>query len=307
MEDRPGRAALLMVGSLFILGFQDSLVKLASAEMSLWQFQFLRSSINLLLILCLARIIWGKIRPRPHRLWAIALRSFFLVATMIFFFGGIPFLSLAEIAAGLYVFPFFLILFSRVILGERVGSQRIIAILAGFAGTLLILKPGTEAFSLVSLMPIFAALCYAGSILTTRKLCRTESPVTLVFGVAISNLIVGSIGILIFSGDSFGEMAKTWPYLFTGWKQVDRWVLGIIALCSLLNITATMGLAKAYQSAEATWLAPFDYSYLIFATFWGIVMWDNIPDHFTFFGMSIIAAAGIFIAWQERKQAKKSR
>ena len=104
-EDNPGRAASLMVGALFLLGFQDSIVKLASSELSLWQFQMIRAAINLTMLFLLTRVIWGTRCPPPKRLWAVALRSLFLVGAMVFYFGGIPFLNLADIAAGLYVFP----------------------------------------------------------------------------------------------------------------------------------------------------------------------------------------------------------
>jgi len=302
-EDRPAQAASLMVGALFLLGFQDGLVKVVSSEVSLWQFQMLRSACNLVLVLVLARVIWGTARPRPKRIWAVALRSLFLVGAMIFFFGGIPYLSLAEIAAGLYVFPLFVVVLSVVVLGEPVGPRRIFAILTGFAGTLFILKPGSESFNPVSLMPVVAALCYAGTILTTRKLCREESPITLAFGVASAFFCVGAIGVLTFSILSPGTAAQAWPYLFTGWRPLDAWVLGIVVACSVMNLTSNISLARAYQSAEVSWLAPFDYSYLIFATFWGFVFWRAVPDNLTILGMALIAGAGAYVAWRERQES----
>ena len=120
-KDSPVLAASLMVGALFVLGLQDGFVKLASSDVSLWQFQMIRSAINMALLLLLARIIFGSARPRPRRLWAVALRSLLLTGAMVLFFGGVPFLSLAEIAAGLYVFPLFVALLSALLLGERVG------------------------------------------------------------------------------------------------------------------------------------------------------------------------------------------
>lgn len=306
-RDRPVLAAALMIGALFLLGLQDGFVKLASAEVSLWQFQMIRSAINILLLLVLGRIIFGAARPRPRRIWAVALRSLLLTGAMILFFGGVPFLSLAEIAAGLYVFPLFVALLSALLLKERVGLRRIAAILTGFAGSLLILKPGTEAFAPVSLMPVGAALCYAGTILTTRRLCREESPVTLAFGVAVAFFAGSTLALLILAGVGAGQWARDWPYLFTGWAGIDLWLFGLIALCSCLNLTANMGLAKAYQSAEASWLAPFDYSYLIFATFWGFVFWRDLPDGSKLLGMAMIAGAGAFVAWRERRDRRTRR
>ncbi len=302
--DNPPLAAMLLVGALFLLGLQDALVKLASSEVSLWQFQFVRSILNFVLLLTVMRLFWPGQRSKPIRPWAVMLRSALLCAAMIFFFSGVPFLTLAEIAAGLYVFPLFVALLSRVVLGERVGPRRIAAILVGFAGTLLILRPGTDQFTAVSLMPVAAAFCYGSTILVTRKLCRDESPVTLVYGVSLTFMAVGFLGLLIFAAAPFPNAAKVWPYLFTGWHAAELWVFGLIAVCSCLNVVSNISLAKAYQSAEASWLATFDYSYLVFATFWGYVMWRDVPDAQTFFGMAMIAAAGSFVAWREAKDKK---
>lgn len=306
-EDRPALAASLVLGAVFLLGLQDGLIKLANPEVSLWQFQALRSTLNLALLFLLSRVIWGTAPPLPKRPWAVALRSLFLVGAMLMFFGGVPFLTLAEIAAGLYVFPLFASILAALLLGERLGPRRILAIAAGFTGTCLILKPGTDSFSMVGLMPVGAGLRYAGQILTTRRLCRDESPVTLALGVAITFLTVGTGGLMLFSWLDAGTLAIEWPYLFTGWHEPALWVLVIVATCSCLNLTANLGLAKAYQSAEASWLAPFDYTYMIFATFWGFVFWGDIPDALTFTGMAMIAAAGAFITWRERVAARERR
>jgi len=301
-EDRPALAAMLMVGALALLGLQDSLVKLTSAEVSLWQFQLLRSGCNLGLILALSRFYQGGFSPYPKHFWAVVMRSLLLVGAMVFFFGGIPFLSLSQIAAGLYVFPIFVAILSALILGEKVGPRRIAAILAGFIGTLLILKPGTADFQLVSLMPVVAGLCYAATILTTRKLCRDENPVALAFGVSIAFIVTGTVGIIVTTIFSSADSTINWPYLFSGWHPLTITVGSIIVACSFLNLTANIGLTRAYQSAESSWLAPFDYSYLVFATFWGMVMWGEIPDIHSFIGMSIIAAAGSYVAWRERRE-----
>ena len=306
-DDRPAFAASLMVGSLFLLGFQDALVKLVSSDLSLWQFQFIRAACNLAFLILLARILWGGLPPKPIRLWAVALRSMFLVGAMIFFFGGISDLTLAQIAAGLYVFPLFVAALSAVFLGEKVGPRRIGAIVAGFTGTLMILKPGTDAFQWIGLMPVGAGLCYALTVLTTRKLCRKESPATLSAGVAVTFLVVGGLGLVLVGIAAPEVLAQQSPYLFTGWHSLELWIVGIIVGCSVLNLTANIGLAKAYQSAESSWLAPFDYTYLVFATFWGYAMYGNMPDVISFGGMALIAASGCFVAWRERQESRQRR
>ena len=299
-EDRPALAAGIMVSSLFLLAFQDALVKLLSADVSLWQFQFLRAVLNLLLVLLLARFLWGGLPPRPVRWWAVGLRSLCLVGAMILFFSGVPILGLADIAAGLYVFPLFVAVLSALFLGEQVGPRRIGAICAGFTGTLLILKPGTDAFQWASLLPVGAGFCYALTILTTRKLCRRESPATLAIGGALTFMTVGGVGLVLVEGFAPTDLAERAPYIFTGWHSLELWVFATIAACSLINLTSNIGLAKAYQSAESSWLAPFDYSYLVFATFWGFAIYGAVPDGLSFGGMALIAAAGCYVAWRER-------
>lgn len=296
-SDNPPLAALVLVGSLFLLGLQDALIKFSSDLVSIWHFQFFRTAFGMVLLIVFLR----GAPPAPRHLWAVALRSVLLCTAMVLFFSGMPFLGLADIAAGLYVFPLFVALLSRMVLGERVGPRRIVAIAAGFVGALLILKPGTDAFTPVALMPVAAAFFYACTILTTRKLCREESPLTLAWGVSVAFLVISAAGLLAFTGRPFEQAANLWPYLFTGWSALELWVYGLTGLCAGLNLIANIGLAKAYQSAEASWLAPFDYSYLVFATFWGILIWQDIPDGPMLAGMVLIAASGGFIAWRERR------
>jgi len=303
-EDRPALAASLMVAALCMLSLQDSLVKLASADVSLWQFQTLRSVCNLAMLFMLSRFIWGNTAVNPKRLWAVALRSFFLIGAMTCFFGAIPFLSLSEVAAGLYVFPLFVAILSAVILGEHVGPRRILAVLFGFGGTLLILKPASASFQWVSLVPVMAGLFYAATVLSTRKLCRDESPATLALGVSVAFVIVGILGIMVMETVKPQSLALSWPYLFAGWQPLGLETAGIILVCSILNLIANIGLAKAYQSAESSWLAPFDYTYLIFATFWGVVMWADVPDLWSFAGMAMIAGSGCYVAWRERSESR---
>jgi len=303
-EDRPALAASLMVTALCMLSLQDSLVKLASADVSLWQFQTLRAVCNLAMLFVLQRLIWGKATAYPKRLWTVALRSLFLIGAMVCFFGAIPFLSLSEVAAGLYVFPLFVAVLSAVILREHVGPRRITAVVAGFAGTLLILKPASDSFQWVSLVPVVAGLFYAATILTTRKLCREERPATLALGVSVAFVTVGILGMMVMELVKPVSLAQSWPYLFVGWNPLSMQTAGIIIICSMLNLTANIGLAKAYQSAESSWLAPFDYSYLIFATFWGVVMWGDVPDLLSLAGMAMIAGSGCYVAWRERTESR---
>ena len=305
-HDRPAMAAGLMLTALFSLGFQDALVRIAAAETSIWLFQFLRSSGNLVLILILARVIWGGLPRAPRRIWAVVGRSFCLVAAMICFFGGVQHLTLAEMAAGLYTFPIFVTLLSALLLGERVGPPRILAVAIGALGAVLILQPTASDFTPVKLLPVLAGVFYAGVVLFTRRWCREESPVTLATGVALALGGTGLLGTLILTLAPLpAGLQQDLPYLARGWVAPSAQLIALALTCSVLNLAANIALAKAYQSAEASWLAPFDYSYLIFATFWGWVIFADLPDGWMVLGMALVAGAGVVTAWREARRPQR--
>ncbi|HSF93584.1 MAG TPA: DMT family transporter [Thermohalobaculum sp.] len=303
--DRPGIAAAMMLAALLVLSLQDSIIRVAGANSTLWQFQFLRSVGNVLLLLLVARVVWGTAPKRPKRLWAVVLRSLLLLAATLLFFGGVPTLTMAEMAAGLYTFPIFVTLLSAAILGERVGPRRIGAVLAGAVGAMLILQPASAGFSWLKLMPVGAGLCYAGVVIVTRRHCRGESAVTLALGVGIAYVAASALALALLWLIPLGAAAEaSMPFLARGWVPLEAWVLGLAVLCSVLNVFANLGLTMAYQNAESSWLAPFDYTYLVFATLWGLAIFGDFPNLPMLAGMALIAGAGAFTAWRERQLSR---
>lgn len=302
--DRPARALALMLAALFVLGFQDSLVRLVGHDTSLWQFQGLRAAMTLMLVIAAARLLAPGRLSWPRRPGAVALRSVLLVGAMIGFFGGVPELTLTQMAAGLYTFPLFVTVLAGLVLGERVGPQRRGAVALGALGTALILQPWDAGFRWLQVLPVGAGLCYAGMILVTRRACRGESPLTLVAALALAFLCASLAGLAAVALlDPGPETVAALPYLATGWQAIGQEVLVVIAVCAVLNLGCNMALATAYQTAESSWLAPFDYSYFLFAAFWGYVFFHDVPDAVSTAGMALIAAAGLWTARRERRLA----
>ena len=218
VTDRPSLAAGLMVGALVLLALQDSIVRYAGADTRLWQFHFMRSNGNLVLLLVLARAIWGTAPKWPNRFWPVAARSLLLVLATLFFFGGVPRLTLAEMGAGLYTYPIFVTILSAAVLREPVGIRRTGAVLAGALGAFLILQPGSAEFHWIKLMPVGAGLCYAAMVFVTRRYCRLGSPVTLAFGVGVAYVTAAVTGMVVLTLFPPGEAAQAvLPYLARGW------------------------------------------------------------------------------------------
>ena len=300
-SDRPFAALGLVLTAVFVLAFQDSLVKLMSNQTSFWQFQTLRSSGNLsfIIILALSSGGIGIIFPKNWR--PVYLRALFLMLCMFFFFAGAPFLSVAQMAAGLYTYPLFVSLLAAPVLGEVVGRWRIGALLFGAIGAALVLDPWNEDFSRVQLLPIIAGFFYAANILTIRRACRHESPLALAFAAAVGFIASGIAGIILLSYFPLSsELTVAMPFVAIGWPELTLIVFAFAMLASVLNLTGNLCLSRAYQTADASWLAPMDFTYLIFAAIWSRLIFDQWPSNQALLGMALIAGAGALTAWREQ-------
>ena len=300
-QDRPGLAAGLMLGSLAMLAVQDSLARMAGEHVSFWQFQAVRASGNAVLLITFAWLVMGGAPRRPRNTKAVVARCIAMVVTTIFFFGGIPHVTIVEMAAGLYTYPIFVTILSGLFLGEKIGIRRLGAVAVGATGAALILQPGATEFTPIKLMPVGAGFCYALNVLITRRWCRGENTITMALGIALTFILIGTAGCIYLTlSPATAAARETFPFLANGWREAALWVFAITLLCSFMNASANVLLTKAYQSAESSWLAPFDYTYLIFASIAGVVFFSTWPGPLQVAGMALIAGAGAFTAWRER-------
>jgi drug/metabolite transporter (DMT)-like permease len=306
--DRPLAALLLLLTGVFALAFQDSLVKLMSSQTSFWQFQTLRSLGNLSIVVVLALTSGGIGLVLPRNWRAVYLRAAFLAVCMFFFFAGAPYLTVAQMAAGLYTYPLFVSLLAGPVLGESVGPWRISALLIGALGAAFILSPWDADFSPVQVLPILAGFFYGLNILTIRKACRSESPLALAAAAGLTFIIIGVTGITLLSLFPLSsELQRSMPFVAIGWPELTLLIAGFAVFASLLNLTGNICLSRAYQTADASWLAPMDFSYLVFAALWSKIIFDQWPTRSAIVGMTLIGTAGVITAWRERAVANRKR
>ena len=305
-HDRPVAALGLLLTGVLALAFQDTLVKFMSGETSFWQFQALRSLGNLGFAFVLALGSGGLVLLVPRNTRAVVFRAVVMVCCMFCFFAGSPFLSISQMAAGLYTYPLFVSALAAPVLGEKVGPWRIGALLLGACGALLVLDPFDEDFSLLQVLPVMAGFFYAINILTIRKYCRNESPLALAFSVAIAFLGCGFLGIGILTWYPLSpDLQQANPFIAVGWPTLTLAIFGFVILASVLNLTGNICLSRAYQTADSSLLAPLDFSYLLFTALWGKVLFDSWPTNQAIAGITLIATAGIVTAWRE--QSGKAR
>ena len=151
-----------------------------------------------------------------------------------------------------------------------------------------------------------AGFFFASNIVLIRKYCRKETVVSLTLAVGVMFFISACLGIILFEFIFYNNLLRVTGSICFYWlaKINFNYFCFPSASCSLLNVIGNILLAKAYQTAESSWLAPIDYSYLIFAAIWGKLLFDVWPTYLNIIGISFIAVSGILIAWRERYKAK---
>ena len=297
---------MLIIG-VIILSLQDSLIKYMAGETSFWQLQFIRSIGNIILLFGIAKITNGTDILFPLKWKPVYLRALTMTTCMFCFFAASPQLSFAQMAAGLYTFPIFVSLLAIVFLKERIGLWRFLALILGSFGALLILEPWSENFKFLQILPVMAGFFFACNIILIRKYCRQESVMSLTLAVGVMFFISASLGILFFELIFQNNFLRgNSPFVFIGWPSLTLIVFVFCLSCSILNILGNILLAKAYQTAESSWLAPMDYSYLVFAAIWGKIFFGVWPTLLNLIGMFFIAFSGILIAFREQRKLKSN-
>ena len=298
-EDQPKMALSLLLIGVFTLAFQDTLVKYITNYTTFWQFQTLRSIFIILIILIAAQATTGLKILIPQNPFWVLLRSMMLVICMFFFFGGAAHISAAQMGAGLYTYPLFVTLFAIPFLGEKIGLTRLNALALGVIGSTLLLNPFSNNFNFFQIMPILAGLFYAINIIILRKFCRTESPLTLLLAVSIVFLIFGVLGTAVVSIIELDQNLRNLiPFLFERLPTLTWYILIFCIGTACLNLLGNISLSRAYQTAESSWLAPLDFSYLLFLTFWAKIIFGVMPSLLEVVGISCIISAGIIITFK---------
>lgn len=280
-DDHYGKAiAYLLFGVVAGLGL-DLCAKWLLADYSLAQFVFLRSIFGVMFFLMSARFYGGLGSLKTTRWPWHLLRTLLATGAMFGFFYGLSRMPLVNALTIAFTAPLFVTGLSVPFLGEHVGWRRWLAVLAGFAGVLIVLRPGAGMFTPAAIGVIFAALCYAGLALTARKLAATESTFALAVYVVIGPLLVSGS---LLSGNYTAPTPLAWLFFV------------LAGLCSAL---AWFGIIGGYRRAPPAMLAPFEYTALIGAATAGYLFWDEIPDLWVITGGGVIIGSGLFIVYRE--------
>lgn len=220
-------------------------------------------------------------RPGIH-----VVRALFGLSAMLCLFTALSLLPLAEVTALTFAAPLFATAGAALVLKERVRLRRWTATLAGFVGVVIILRPGSEIVSPAALVALGAAVFMAGAIVSIKSLARTEQPAAIViyFGLLVTPM-------------SLVPALFVWT---TPSPQLLLWFL-------LIGLAATVGqilMTRAFAAAEASAVMPFDFSRLVFVSVFGMILFGERPDAWTYVGAAIIMASAVYITHRESQLGK---
>ena len=272
---------LLMIGAVFCFASMDATAKYLMKEIGPAQTIWARYTVQAILVtvLILPKInIYGKTKyPKLQFVRSVAL----MMATTLFFF-AFSRLGLAEASAIFNISPVLITLGAFLFLREQIGPRRVIGILVSLLGALIIIRPGSGVFTIYAILPLGAAIFYSTYSLATRFVGTDESPWTSLFYSAIFGAICYSI------------------YIVFHWNPMSNNALLLTIIIGLFGTAGHICLIRALTLGEASLVAPFIYTNLLFTTIWGVVLFGNFPDFWTIAGALIIVAAGIYVWARDR-------
>lgn len=290
---RADNRALIGIGYMLFgvagMAGMDAFAKWLGQSYSVVEIMFFRNLFGLLPALAFAWQAGGLKVLRIASLKGQALRALLVMVAMGSFFWALKSVPLAEALAIAFAAPLFITALSRPLLGEPVGPRRWVAVLIGFAGVLIMLRPGIEAFQPAALLVLLAALCYALVMLITRRLSRLESSPSMVFWSSFATVLVTAF-ILPFE-----------------WRSPDTLSLALFAGMGLLGGVSMFCLTQAYRHAEAAVVAPFDYMALLWGILIGWLVWGELPEPLVYLGAAVVVASGLYILHREAKLARSQR
>ena len=242
-----------------------------------------------LIPVAIALYVAGFHQVRTNRPAAHVFRGVLMSVALALFFWGLKYVPLAEAIAVAFTAPLFITALSVPVLGERVGMARWLAVIVGFAGMLVIVRPGADTFQPEMLILVAGTAVFALGITYTRRLARTETVTTMFTWTTI-------VAIAVFA-----------PLAWWTWKLPQADHLAGFAVLGLIGGMAHYLVIVAYRNAAAAVIAPQEYMALVWGAIIGWIIWSEVPSGWTWLGAAIVAGAGGFIALRETRAAARKQ
>ncbi len=289
------------ITAAFAFSVNDVGIKFISGDYPLHEIVFFRSVLSLIISLAVLVPLDGGYRQlKTSRLGLHLLRGLLVVLTNSFFFLGLAVMPLSEATALFFIAPIVITMFSVIFLGETVGRFRWSATAIGLVGAIIMLRPTSAGFQPLAILPLLAAVCYAGIHMLARHMGGTESASTLsVYIQGVFLLVCLGMGLMFGDGSHAPGDGGALDFLLRAWVMPPREDIPLLLLIGLSSAIGGFCVSQAYRVSEAAVIAPFEYVTLVMSIIWGVMIFGNWPDMIAWTGIGLILASGLIVFWRE--------
>jgi drug/metabolite transporter (DMT)-like permease len=294
MQNRIALGVLFLCMGVFIFSLQDAIIKQVSGEYPVTEAVVIRS---LVAIPILAAFVHGEagissiVSPRSR--W-MTVRAFILFVSYTTYYLAFPALPLAEAVALFFTAPLFITLLASPMLGERVGLRSWLAIVMGFIGVLIMLRPGTALFEPAALLSLMSALMYGLAAVMTRRLGISETASVMSFyqnGVYL--LGAGSLALVLKAMGAEDAAHPSLDFLIRPWQRPNITDFLLMGACGAIAAIGMTFITQAYRIAQANLVASFEYTGMLWAPLWGLLFFSEVPRWTTAVGALLIVSSGL--------------
>lgn len=279
---------ILMICAIFCFSAMDVVAKLltglADPLVAVWARYLGQSVLVTLLVLPRLRQVLHTDYP-----WLQLVRALFLMTATGIFYTSFRVLPLTEVTALIQIAPILITVGAAIFLGEKLGWRRISAIGVALVGAMILLQPGSGVFQPIAILPLIGAACYAGYTLVTRHIGAAEDPMTSLLYTALVALALATLALPL------------------RWEAPEPQAWPLLGLLAVFGSTGQYLLICALSRAEAGLLAPFGYSGMLFATFWGWAIFDETLEPHILLGAVVIVGAGLYVWHRESRDRRLLR
>jgi drug/metabolite transporter (DMT)-like permease len=279
-------AAGFVLGAIVVFSSQDTLSKILVVDYSPIEIAWFRYMINTLILIPF--LLRSRGRMLVTRMpWQQTARAAAVLGSAVVFMAGLNELPIADATAINFVSPLVVTALSIPLLGEKVGLRRWIAVLVGFAGVLIIIRPGSGTFGWAALLPLFSATLWAIGLILTRRMSSTEPALTT---LSYSTFLAAIALTLVL------------PFV---WRTPDAGALILLLVIGVISVTAQYLMIVGYSRAAASVLAPLTYTQMIWSTTLGYLVFGAVPGLFTWIGGAVIVASGLYVLHRQRVRSRE--
>lgn len=283
------RGVIYMNVAMLAFTINDSFMKAVTQELPLFQAIALRGLVSSAVLIAIASRTFGGLQlwPMGKDRSVIIIRSIAEVGGTVLFLGTLLHMPLANLSAIMQSLPLVVTLAAALIFGDRVGWRQMLAILIGFGGVLVIIRPGTEGFDHWALVGLGSVACVVVRDLATRELSPNVPSVAVAVWASLAVTLMGGISAA-----------------FQGWVSINLAQMWLILGASAALIAGYLFVVMVMRVGDIGVVAPFRYMALIWAIIFGWVLFDTLPDSMTLIGSAVVVASGIYTLWSDSKPAQ---